>query len=63
MTDDFFKQSICYTHLCYMLLTSPSDSRSKVKSIDNSQANDEDLERLYLTHPEHNDIYLRSEDT
>ena len=47
-----------------MHLISPSASRSKVKSTDNLQANDqENLERMYITHPAHHDVDRRLKDT
>lgn len=47
-----------------MPLILPSASRSKVKSTDNFQANDqENLEKMYITAPAHHDVDLRLKDT
>lgn len=64
MTVDFFYQPIYFTHLYYMPFILPSASRSKVKSTDNFQANDqENLEKMYITAPAHHDVDLRLKDT
>lgn len=47
-----------------MPLILPSASRSKVKSTDNFQTNDqENLEKMCITPPAHHDVDLRLKDT